>query len=371
MVTLLFAATALIAFMDKATNDLLVDHREALDRRLRQEAYSALETTLSVLQEFSMVNNGLHSPAEGWNDPLTFAGYTPTEDRTIEVTFEDESGKISLPHANADVLTKLFQSWEISQGDSDMLADALMGWMKKEHVYTTAISPDYEQSTIPYEPPARSMRSYAELGAIDKVRDFFYDNGQPNDYWRRFVAAVSLLNFNKSNINGASNDAMAALAQLDPTQQQMVSDYLSGKGQYQTQGPGFFQDVTQAQSIAGQGANVAAFGTVINALRIIVTVHEGRSEFKLAAVIAPPKGGATTVQETATSQRAETSSSSAQTAAQRQAAPNAQTSTSTNSTQGARQATSQNLRYPFTLLEIRENNEIAPLVSASPASATP
>jgi len=94
MVTLLFATFALIAFIEKATNDLLVEQREAETKRLRMEAYSALEVTLAVLEDFRQVGNGLHSPAEGWNDPLTFAGYTPTEDRTVEVAFEDESGKI-------------------------------------------------------------------------------------------------------------------------------------------------------------------------------------------------------------------------------------------------------------------------------------
>src|SRR3954471_22176049 len=84
MVTLLFAAFALIAFMERANVDLIVDQREALTRRLRMEAYSALEGTLGVLNDFREVNQGLHSPAEGWGDPLAFANYTPTEDRKVE-----------------------------------------------------------------------------------------------------------------------------------------------------------------------------------------------------------------------------------------------------------------------------------------------
>src|SRR3954470_8897469 len=104
LITLIFAAFALVIFMDKAGNDLLVEQRDAEARRLRREAYSALEVTLAVLEEFRQADNGLRSPAEGWGDPLVFAGYTPTEDRTVEIAFEDESGKISLPRANAVVL---------------------------------------------------------------------------------------------------------------------------------------------------------------------------------------------------------------------------------------------------------------------------
>src|SRR3954468_20994411 len=108
MITLLFTTFALIAFMEKASVDLLVDQRDVLTKRLRMEAYSALEVTLGVLQEFSEVSNGLHSPGEGWTDPLGFAGYTPSEGREVQIAFEDESGKLSLPHANAQVLTNLF-----------------------------------------------------------------------------------------------------------------------------------------------------------------------------------------------------------------------------------------------------------------------
>src|SRR6266498_4025783 len=160
MVTLLFATAALIGFMDKASVDLLVDQREALTRRLRMEAYSALEVTLGVLNDFREVNQGLHSPSEGWNDPLAFAGYTPSEDRKVEIAFEDESGKISLPHADAQVLTNLFINWGITKTDAEALADALLGWMHRNHVYSTGLVPNYDYGAIPYEAPGRPLRSF-------------------------------------------------------------------------------------------------------------------------------------------------------------------------------------------------------------------
>ena len=52
MVTLLFTAAALVTFLDKAGTDLLVEARAAQAARLRPDAYSALETTLAVLQDF-------------------------------------------------------------------------------------------------------------------------------------------------------------------------------------------------------------------------------------------------------------------------------------------------------------------------------
>ncbi len=356
MVTLLFAVFALLAFMEKASVDLLVDQREALTRRLRMEAYSALETTLAVLEDFREAGGGLRSPAEGWADPLGFAGYEPSEGRTVEVTFEDESGKISLPRANVQVLINLFKNWDIPENDAEALADALLGWMKRDHVYASAVVPTYDQGAIPFEAPGRSLRSFHELAAIEKVREFFYDSdGRPNDYWRRFVDSVSLLQFQRPNLNGAKPDTLAAVGQFDPTQRQNLGEYLTGSGAYLNRGQGFFRSPNEAQQVAGPAGDTNAFSATISALRIFITVRDGRTEFRMAAVIAPPNG-ATTVQATATSTRTETSSKSAQTAAQQRNQPKA-TQTAPNPNNAKKQSGG-NLRYPYTLLEIRENDEI-------------
>jgi hypothetical protein len=360
LVTILFAAFALVAFIEKAGNDLIVEQHAAEARRLRMEAYSALEVTLAVLEDFRQVDNGLHSPAEGWNDPLTFAGYTPTEGRTVDIAFEDESGKISLPRTDGPTLSRLFQSWDISQADADTLADALLGWMQRNHVYTSAIVPDYDLGDLPFVTPGRSLRSYSELAAIDKVRDIFYDaDGRPTDLWYRFVDSVSLLNFARPNINGAKPGALLALGQFQPTQQQTLNDYLAGTGVYETQGPGLpFQTAADSQRIAGPGGNAGAFTTTISALRIRVTVHDGSSVFQLAAVICPPNG-ATTVQTTATATRTDTSANTAANSTQQRAQPNATQANAATATRSG-QSAQRKLNYPFTLLEIRENDDIPP-----------
>jgi hypothetical protein len=363
MITLLFTTFALIAFIEKASVDLLVDQREAVARRLRMEAYSALEMTLGVLNEFREVGNGLRSPAEGWGDPLAFAGYTPAEGRVVEIMFEDESGKISLPRANALVLTNLFKNWEVDKTDAEALADALLGWMKRDHVYTSAVQPNYEADAIPHLPPGRSLRSFQELAAIEKVRETFYDSdGRPNALWKRFVDSVSLFDFARPNINGAKPDTLAALGQFDGTQQQNLADYLKGTGMFETKGPQFLQAPNEAQRITGPNGDTGAFAATISALRITLTVRDGLTEFRLSTVIAPP-GGATTVQTTATATRTQTTGASAQTAAQRQNRPNASQVTNrpgapASSNTQQQNAAARNLRYPFTLLEMRENDEI-------------
>ncbi len=385
LITIVLTSLALVNFIERASNDLLVEARAAEASRLRVDAYSALEVTLAVLSEFSQADNGLHSPAEGWSDPLAFAAYDPPSGRTVEVTFEDESGKLSLPHASASQLLSIFQGWGLSSSDSQQLTDALLTWMRNNYVPTTTVGTNaYDNAPIPYVPPQRSLRSFSELAAIDFVRQKFYDeSGVPNDLWRKFVAAFSLYNFSQPNLNSAQPDTMTALGQSNPAQQQQLSDYLKGTGEYKQQGPGYFKTTTDANNLFGAQNMPQGVGTQIQALRITVTVHEANTSFVLSTVIAPPNGakpvasteqvvsstGTTTAN---TSNASDVSSTTANnnnnsnpdgstpaSASQNSANEPGQPTGSTQSSPGQSGASTTTvnvpqLNYPFTLLEIHE-----------------
>ena len=363
MVTLLFALTALLAFMDKAAIDLMADQRAAVARRLRVEAYSALEVVLAVLVDFREVGNGLRSQAEGWNDPLGFAGYTPGEGCTVEVALEDESGKLPLPQVNAQILTNLFIAWGTQKNEAEEIADAMMGWMKRGHTYTSPIQPNYESGPLPYEAPARPLRSYQELAAIEKARDYFYDkDGRPNENWRRFTACVSLLDFPKPNLNSASQDVLAALGRYDQIQSRSVVDFLQGKGDFRYNGPGYFQNAGDVGRITGPTGDPQGFSTTISALRINLTVREGKNEFRVSIVVAPP-GGAKTVQTVATKKETKAGAASASTGGQPGATP-APPPAPTTGLGSATPGKPTDLKYPYTVLAIEEN---PPVAGANPA----
>jgi general secretion pathway protein K len=354
LITILFATSALTLFIEKASNDLLVDAREADADRLRIEAYSALETTLGVLEDFRSVIGQLHSPAEGWGAPLLFAGYTPGEGRTVEVAFQDESAKISLPNADAPTLISVFKSWNIPQATAEKLADALLGWMKKDYVPSTASAPraeDYDRGELPFVPAERPLRSFSELATIEYVRDLFFDeNGEPTPLYQQFVNSFSLYSYKQPNINGGNPAALAGIGIEDSSQWKRVSDYLSGSGALGQKGSGYFKDGTQVAALLGGTSPAAQMSTQISALRVIITVHEGRASFRLNTVVAP-KGGARLpalsdreTKETTAQPQGETASSNAAVPAQ--------------STQNAKSnSESKSLNYPFTILEIRENDE--------------
>ncbi len=355
LITLLFTSVALVGFIEQASNDLLVESRASAAKRLRQEAYSALEVTLATLQSFSQADNGLHHPGEGWGDPLGFAAWTPREGCTAEVTLEDESGKIPLARVDETTLVNLFTAWQLAPADAQRLADSLLGWMRQNYVSASAQPTDYDQMAIPYAAPGRSLRSYSELAAIDYARDVFYDEtGQLNDLGRRFVATFSLYNYSQVNLNAAGPDVFTALGFTDPAQQQRVNEYLSGTGAYAAKGPQWFNSTGDASSVIGSAALPPLAGAQIRALRVNITIREGGSQFRLTAVVAP-SGGATIVKSTATSA---TAAASGNTTAPATAAP---------TTPAVAPVTpAPRLNYPFTLLEIKENAEMPPAPPAPP-----
>jgi general secretion pathway protein K len=375
MITLLFTAAALVVFMDKAGDDLLVEAHAAEANRLRIQAYSALEVTLAVLEDFRQADNGLRATSEGWGDPLAWAGWSPEDGQKVDVTFQDESGKIPLIHADSTTLNSIFQSWQIPDSDAARATDGILGWMQQNYIPTTLLSADYEGSAIPYDPPLRSMRSFSELSAIDGARDIFYGpDGRPNGLWWRFYNDFSLFNFRQIDIHGANSDVLSAVGQFSADQQQTLSDYLAGAGKYQNQGQQWFQDTGALQGVLGGLGKPAGFGLTISALRVTIAVHEGRSQFLLSAVVAP-QGGATTVQTTATDVKngASNSASGETSATTGVAAGSTSASASSISTvptaAQAATAASSNLQYPYTVLEILENDEIP--VEPPPPPAPP
>jgi general secretion pathway protein K len=371
LMTLLLTSYALTKYLEKMSVDLLADAREARADRLRSQAYSALEAVLAVLQEFQTVNGSLSSPNEGWGDPLDFAGYTPPDGLQVKVVLDDESSKISLPHADFQTLRDLFLLLGQKQVDAERLADALLVWIQQGYEPAssfTARATDYERAVLPHDPPGRSLHSFSELASIQYVRDLLYDeNGHPNDLWRSFVDSVSLFDFAQPNINTARMTTLAALGNYDEGSAKMITDYLGGNGSYSRQGPAYFRNAQEVAGLVGPTAASSKLGTQVRCLRIIVTVSEGSATFRTSAVVTssggaqlPPPDPATTA-DTSTSSTAANDATSAQSAASAASgSPNAPApaTAAANSAAAAGGAASPALNYPFTLLEIRENDGI-------------
>jgi general secretion pathway protein K len=372
MVTLLFTAAALVAFLDKASDDLLVEARSAENARLRPDAYSALEVTLAVLEDFREADDGLHHPNEGWGDPLDWAGWAPADGYTVDVAFQDESGKIPLAHMSEPTMILLFQGWGMDQNDAQKLTDELLTWMRESYTPMTALNPDYAQAAFPYAAPLRSFRSYSELAAIDGACDVFFTNGRPNDLYWRFYNDVSIFNFSETNINGANADVLAAEGQFTEQQDSQIAERLSGTLATTTLvHPWFSSAADLATAFSTETGSTRVFRYTVSALRILITVHDKDSQFRLSAVVSPAvaaaAGGANTVQATAADVKANnTASRSGESVNNSSVSIQAQTTTTPSPAQNA-VAASSNIKYPFRILELLENDAIpTPPISAPP-----
>jgi Type II secretion system (T2SS), protein K len=374
LMTLLLTAFALTKYLEKTAVDLLADAREARAARLRVQAYSALETTLGVLQEFIAADGALHSATEGWGKPLEFAGYAPPDGLTVEATTEDESGKISLRHADYQTLRDLFVLLGQKQPDAERLADALLVWMQPGYDPVNSFSAratDYERAAVPHDPPGRSLHSFSELASIQLVRDTLYHaDGRPNDLWRSFVDSVSLFDFAQPNVNNGRETTLAAVGSYDAASVKLVGDYLGGLGSYSRQGPAYFHNAQEVAGLVGPGTAGAKLGTEVRCLRVTITVREGQASYRLSAVIAPPGGAALPPANPPTAASAATTDAASTEDNATAAAGSAPATTTTTPPATSGSQTQPALNYPFTLLEIRENDEIVetapPLQPAPP-----
>lgn len=336
LVTVLLAAFLISKFVQRAGTELMADARASDEARLRRSAYSALETTLAVLADVRLVDQALYSPAQGWGEPLEYAGYEPEPGQKIEVTFEDESGRLSLPRADAPTLVALFESMKVDRALAERASDALLVWMHKDYVPPSmeADPAAYERAAIPHTIAGRPLRSYAELASIAIIRDLLFDeNHQPNERMRAFMAAVSLHSFEKMNLNSATPGALEA-AGFEPAQITALQDHLHPR-RSSSQLP-YFKTVADAAAAIGVNAPLQKFGVEIQALRVTVTVHDGGRDYRVSTVVTPPGGVAATRRDS------------------NQADQAAQTANDTVTPEIKK------LDYPFKLLEVSEDVESGP-----------
>jgi general secretion pathway protein K len=351
LITLLFASFLLTRLIESSSTDLLIAMRKADRDHLRADAYAALETTLAALVDFRTVDGGLYAPTQGWNDPLGYAGYVPREGVAMDVAFEDESAKLSLPRINLDTLNNLLVQLGLSAPDATRVADALFVWMRNGHVAaeTATSATAYEQGDPPADPPYRSLRSFDELAGIAVARDFFYEkDGHPKPLWNDFTRAVSLYQFATTNLNSAPPVVLMASGwdsnQVDTLQKYLVTPISTTKTR---------PYVRTLQEARRQVGNVAArgLGAQIQCLRINVTVHQGAAFMRLSALVTWSNLASLPAPLAANPENTKAATGAGKTA-------------STTAQAQAKTAAANTLRYPFTVLELSETTLPDPTPSA-------
>ncbi len=351
LVTLLFASLLLTRLIEAGSADLLLAMRQADRARLQADAHSALETTLAVLMDFRTVDGGLYASSQGWDDPLGYAGYTPREGVAVQVGFEDESAKLSLPRLTPDTLNTLLVQLGLAAPDAARVTDAMFVWMHRGHLAAESETSArvYEQDELPAVPPGRPLRSFDELAGIEVARGYFYDPaGRPRPLLEDFRRVVSLYEFNGTNLNMAAPAVLRAAGweadQIGRLEKYLARPVIATRSRPYLRSP---------QEVHGQLGKVSLnnLGEQSHLLRINVTVRRGPAALHLSALVtwldlarlptpfaASPEGTTRVVGEQASAQSASP----------------------------ALNASANSLRYPFTVLEFSET--VLPATTDAPAA---
>lgn len=348
LATLLFAALLLTRLIESESPDLIMAVRLADRDRLQADAYGAMETTLAALMDFRTADGGLYSPTQGWADPLGYAGYVPREGVTVAVAFEDESAKLSLPRVNLDTLKALLVQLGLGVSDAARVADAMFAWMHNGYLSAESATSAraYEQGDPPAEPPYRSLRSFDELATIAVARDFFFEtDGRPKPLLDTFKHAVSLYQFNATNLNSAGPAVLAASG-WDVAQSSSLQKYLTTQVSATKSRP-YLRSLQEVREQVGNAAT-GNLGAQIQLLRITITARQGAAQLQLSALVTW-SGQASLPAPLAANPEGTTKAIAAPTAVSARPPANAVNT----------------LRYPFTVLELSAN----PLSTNPPTDA--
>jgi type II secretory pathway component PulK len=287
----------LISFMDEAVQRIRFNGLLDEGSDLRERAYSALDVSLASIAQIGEIDDGLRSKAQGWGEPLKYAGIDLYDDCEISVTCEDETAKLPLAVMSEAQLKALFEEMDISTSDADRLTLRILDWMdaNNDARLDSFDGDDYEKTTIPCKPTNAVPRSWDELLKIEGVRQLFLDeNGKPTLLFDQFKSAVSLQNDGSVNVNDAGDLVLATLGNLGGFDEDKVIRTLAGDDDVR----GTIDDTIMSKvSELGVGeVPLATFSTQLIRLRVVVS--RGESRFQLDVLLkykGPSSTSSTTV----------------------------------------------------------------------------
>ncbi|MDA1065380.1 MAG: type II secretion system protein GspK [Verrucomicrobia bacterium] len=257
---------------------------------LRRVAYSSLEVSLAVMSEYVDYDGALYSPAQGWNDPLGFAGIS-FPDAEVTVDFIDESGKLPFSSLYQDSTTFLVILSDLGFDDytATELVDKFQDWVDEDDL----VRPDgaendfYLDAPIPYEPANQPISSLRELALIGGFREEFFDiNGRPTQLYYSFEALFSAVNEGSVNINTADS-ALFSLGEDGTTYEQMPFwEFLMGDdGVRGTADDRYFSNTSQVPESLKSAIPGVTVSNKMEWINIIIRAKRGLSVFELRALV--------------------------------------------------------------------------------------
>ncbi len=288
---LVFAASAIsLVLVEYAASDLKLRASIIRQQILRQEAYSALNASIAVIEEYNSIDGGIYSDLQGWDKPLSDGRVKLPENSHAEVKVSDESAKISLRGLDSASLAKIIEYLGLPERDAETCADCIIDWCDEDEVASLNGAEKDDYGTEEALPPNRPMESFCELGMIKNVRDLFFDEaGRPNEIYGRFAKIITLENTTECNLNCASEDTLAALLAIEDKDYD-PNLYKAVRGMIGSIEDGILWVKSPAEISARGASDVPAVGTdcKVQLLKIEIVVKRGIGEYRLDAFYGLP-----------------------------------------------------------------------------------
>jgi hypothetical protein len=301
---------------------------------LRLQAYSLLDVTVAVLNEFHILDNQPFKKGDMWEQPIEWSGGLPTLEERVEwsVSFrgkegEGESGKLPLFKTNEKAMKEIFAV--MHSGDSGLLDeedgkpyyDAWMDWQDAdENTREEGAEDDYYDGLIPpYFTPGKNVESFEEFRMIKgfgadpdnfKKSGLFFDNlGNETINFKNFRDSFSFYHKGAVNIFGASDFLLKYICGDDEA---LYRDIKSGV-------------LTPQHPPIPINSLIPISWGIVETFMVDIAVTKGRARFELHAVLTFDQGKA---------------------------------NTRTPEKQKARSKQNQKLKYPARILRLRENENL-------------
>ena len=310
---------------------------------LRMHAYSALDVSVGVLNEFMLVERTLYSPSQGWGNPLSYSEISPL-DPTVKwsISLVDESGKVPISTIAEKDLVSLFSVMRaegdslVNEDDGQPFYDSLMDWQDADEEERDEGAEDdyYEDLEFPYFTPGKKIQNFEEFRM---VKGFAYDPDDPDESGLFYTAegseTIHLKNFRESfsffhngpvNINTASPYLVKFLCGDDDS---LYDEVIAGPSS--SSGDPYFKSMNDPKLAQLRSNRSISTSTTASVFRVLVTVTKGKANFQLHAILA--------------------SGNAAQPKSQGRGARVAPKPRSPQNTK---------MQYPFRILSIRENENL-------------
>jgi hypothetical protein len=256
---------------------------------LRLHAYSLLDITVGVLDEFRTLDEKSLKTGGGWEDPIAWSGLAPLDPQvTWSVAFKRESGKSPLFSTSAKEMQEIFAIMHtgeygmIDEDDGQPFYDAWMDWQDEDDNDREEGAEDdfYDGLDPPYFTSGKPVQSFDEFRMI---KGFYYDPSDPRNSglffdefgnetpaMKDFRDSFSFYHEGKVNIYEASPFLLRYICQDDESLIEEVAN------------TNYYSD--SANNIELPNSSIEVTKGTNETFSVEIVVEKGKANFKLHAI---------------------------------------------------------------------------------------